>query len=228
MPVTHFPDPREADDEGLVAIGGDLHPESLLLAYRSGIFPWPIAGGKQPMTWFSPNPRAILEFDRLHVPRSLERVRKHSSFLFTVDEDFEAVIRACARIPRPGQRGTWIFAPMVTAYQELHRQGHAHSIEVWEVPGDGPRTLVGGVYGVDVDGVFAGESMFHLRPNASKLALLHLAGILSAANSDWMDIQMLTPHMAALGAREIPREEFLERLRVSRERGFRPFGKLRE
>ncbi|MDR3607651.1 MAG: leucyl/phenylalanyl-tRNA--protein transferase [Oligoflexia bacterium] len=220
MPVTQFPDPREADSDGLVAVGGDLEPETLILAYRSGIFPWPM--GRGPLPWCSPDPRAILEFERLHVPRSLKKSlgRAHGQrrLAFTVDQAFDAVIRACAKVPRPGQSGTWITPRMLKAYGEFHRRGYAHSIEVWE-----ENELIGGVYGVDVDGVFAGESMFHLKPNASKLGLLFLIDHLRAAGARWMDIQMLTPHMKALGAREIPRDEFLDRLALERQRGIRLF-----
>jgi leucyl/phenylalanyl-tRNA--protein transferase len=170
------------------------------------------------MPWFSPDPRAILEFDRLHIPRSLESARRKSKFRFTTDQAFEAVITACAKIPRPGQPGTWITQTLLRAYLEFHRQGYAHSIEVWEKD-----ELIGGIYGVDVDGVFAGESMFHLRPNASKLALLTLIERLHRAGAEWLDIQMLTPHMEALGAREIPRNDFLDRLEKDRRRGWRAF-----
>jgi len=220
MPVLSFPDPREAGTEGLVAIGGDLHPKTLLLAYRSGIFPWPVdeidpdTGKPYPLTWFSPPERAILERSRLHIPRSLALARKKSKFKFTWDRAFDQVISHCERAFRPGQSGTWITPGMRTAYQEFHRLGHAHSIEVW----DGEE-LVGGLYGVDVDGAFAGESMFHLRPNASKLALLEVMDRFAERGLDWIDIQMLTPHLEALGARLIPRDGFLDRLAETRAKG---------
>jgi leucyl/phenylalanyl-tRNA---protein transferase len=209
MPITRFPDPRLAGPEGLVAVGGDLSPESLLLAYRSGIFPWPIEGF--PLAWFSPDPRAILELKRLHVPRRLARTRKNTPLRFTADLAFGEVIRACARARAPA---TWITPQMLEAYCELHRLGHAHSVEVW----DG-QCLVGGIYGVLVDGVFAGESMFHSRRDASKLALLELVERLGRQRAAWIDIQMLTPHLEALGARAIPRNEFLALLERTRARG---------
>lgn len=207
-----------------MAFGGDLHPESLRLAYRQGIFPWPMEtpGGKPlPLTWFSPNPRAILDFSELHIPRSLERARKRCTWRFTQNQAFEAVIRACARTPRPGQKGTWINSEMLQAYVRFHHEGCAHSVEVWE-----GETLVGGIYGVDVDGAFAGESMFHLQPNASKLALLHLVDLLRQCGREWMDIQMMTPHLESLGAREISRDEFLEKLARAHARGLRPFSEV--
>ena len=204
--ITKFPDPRSADPEtGILASGGDLEPESLLLAYRQGIFPWPMKGF--PLLWFCPTRRGILFFKKLHFPRSLEKFRRKSSYTFTTDKAFGEVIRHCAKAPRPGERGTWITQPMIQAYTRLHELGYAHSIETWA--GD---KLVGGIYGVSVDGIFAGESMFHLKPNASKLALLHLVDLLTHEGVKWMDIQMVTPHMAILGAEEISRDDYLKLL----------------
>ncbi|MCM2279173.1 MAG: leucyl/phenylalanyl-tRNA--protein transferase [Oligoflexia bacterium] len=223
MPVTNFPNPSTADEHGILAWGGDLEPETLLLAYSRGIFPWPLSDIDEelPLAWFCPARRAILEFAGLHIPRSLERARKRKPFRFTIDQAFSEVIRHCARQPRPGQQGSWITPEMIEAYIELHRLGHAHSVEAWE--GD---TLVGGIYGVDAGGAFAGESMFHLRPNASKLALLHLVGHLHARGLDWMDIQILTPHLESLGARQITRDDFLRRLQQTRARGLSLFPKV--
>jgi len=202
--------------DGIVGVGGDLKPETLLYAYRRGIFPWPMEG--YPLTWFSPPERAILEFRNLHVPRSLERARRQSRLHFTFDQAFSKVIRHCAQVPRPGQDGTWITSRMVTGYQALHALGAAHSAEAWN--GD---QLVAGLYGVDVDGAFAAESMFHLQANASKLLLLTLFEHLGRQGLDWIDIQVLTPHLEALGARAIPRSEFLERLAKTRARGLKLF-----
>ena len=216
MPVLRFPDPRQATPEGVVAVGGDLHPETLRAAYREGIFPWPVAG--LPLLWFSPPERGVLDFAALHLPRSLRRARRRSRLRLTIDHAFEAVIDACAGTPRPDQDGTWITPAIREAYVRLHRLGIAHSVEAWD---DG--RLVGGIYGVDVDGAFAGESMFHAVPDASKLALLHLVDHLAARGLDWLDIQMLTPHMARLGARAIPRDDFLVRLAATRARGLRLF-----
>ncbi len=212
MPIRAFPDPNETDEEGVLAIGGDLEPESLVLAYSQGIFPWPISA-KLPLVWFSPPRRAVLEFDALHLPRSLKAAQKRAKFTLTLDQAFASVIRECARQPRPGQKGTWITRAMIAAYARLHELGLAHSAEAWS-----GETLVGGIYGVSIGGTFAGESMFHTEPNASKLALLHLVEHLRARGLEWMDIQVLTPHLEALGAREITRAEFLKRLKSAQAR----------
>ena len=220
MPVARFPDPKTATEDGLLAIGGDLHPQTLLLAYRSGIFPWPLSASpnayppfdKQetiPLTWFSPPERAILEFKALHLSRSLERARKKSAYRISLDEDFAQVIDRCRELRT--REGTWITAGMQEAYIELHRLGIAHSVEVWR-----GSDLVGGIYGVDVDGAFAGESMFHLEPNTSKLALLYLVDHLRERGLSWMDIQVMTPHMKALGAEVMSRDDFLARLQQTR------------
>lgn len=216
MPRVRFPDPRSASPEGIVAIGGNLEPETLLAAYRQGIFPWPVEG--LPLLWFCPPQRGVLDFADRHVPRSLLRARRRAGLRFTYDEAFPAVIRACAEKPRPGQPGTWITSEIASAYTRLHRLGVAHSVEAWR---DG--CLVGGLYGVDVDGAFAAESMFYHEANASKLALLELVEHLEAAGLDWIDIQVLTPHMARLGAKAIEREAFLDRLQRTRARGLRLF-----
>ncbi len=212
----NFPDPRSASPEGVVVLGGTLSTENLLRAYRRGIFPWPIEG--LPLPWFCPAERAILEFKDLHVSRSLRHARNRSEFRFTINQAFPAVIRACAEALRPDEAGTWITPQIISSYCELNRLGHAHSIEAWE-----DDALAGGIYGVEVDGAFGGESMFYLRPNASKLALLFLIERLQASGLDWMDIQMMTPHMEALGAKLITREEFLERLAATRARGLKLF-----
>ncbi len=235
MPITRFPDPRRTTEEGILALGGDLEPESLLLAYRQGIFPWPVDDeGESVLAWFCPPERAILEFSELHVPARLARTARQKPYEFTVNRDFRAVIEACAESPRPGQAGTWITQEMVEAYCELHRLGYAISVEANSPPHLLVETrvkndadhfqkaaehvsaavppLVGGIYGVLIDGVFAGESMFYRAPNASKLALLHLIEWLRAQGITWMDIQVMTPHMKALGAKNISRDEFLEKL----------------
>lgn len=218
MPVLRFPDPRTATEEGVVAVGGDLHPDSLLLAYRQGIFPWPVEG--MPLLWFSPAERGVLDFADLHLPRSLVRARRRSTLRCTIDKAFAAVIRACADAPRPGQAGTWITPEIITAYVRLHRMGIAHSVDVWH-----DDRLAGGIYGVDVDGAFAAESMFHREPNASKLALLFLVDHLRAHGLDWLDIEVLSPHLERLGAKAISRDEFLERLRRTRARRLRLFAR---
>lgn len=196
----------KADD--IIYFGGDLTTENLRNSYTRGIFPWTIEG--LPLPWFCPERRAILEFADLHISGSLRRAINKKSYTFTVDQAFEKVIRNCSRVFRPHEKGTWITEEFIAAYTDLHREGMAHSVEAWE--GD---VLVGGVYGVDCCGVFAGESMFHLKPNASKLALLHLIEHLSSRGATWLDIQVMTPHMQALGAKEIPRADFLEKLEAT-------------
>lgn len=206
-----FPDPLSAPYGDIVAVGGNLQPASLVTAYRRGIFPWPIEGC--PLPWFCPRERAILAFDDLHVPRRLARLARQSPFRFTIDQDFQRVMLNCAVVKRPEEQGTWITNEMFKAYCELHRLGHAHSVEAWE--GD---ELVGGVYGVDAGGAFAGESMFYLRPSASRLALLSLFEHLRGRGLEWIDIQVLTPHMQALGAKLVSRETFLDKLARALER----------
>jgi leucyl/phenylalanyl-tRNA---protein transferase len=202
--------------DDIVAVGGELDPETIVFAYRSGVFPWPVEG--LPLLWFCPRERAILEVDALHVGRSLARERRRTTLRFTVDAAFPAVIAACADAPRPDQEGTWITRGIVAAYTRLHRLGIAHSVEAWR--GD---ALAGGVYGVEIDGAFAAESMFHREPNASKLALLRLVDHVAARGLDWIDVQVMTPHLERLGARAIPRPAFLERLARTRARGLRLF-----
>ncbi len=211
-----FPDPRHARGD-IIAIGEDLSPDTLRDAYRHGIFPWP--HDELPLPWFSPRRRAVVFFDELHVGRSLSRTAKRSSFRFTFDRAFDAVIRACASVPRPEGEGTWIGPDISRAYTWLHGEGDAHSLEVW----DG-QELVGGVYGVDAGGVFTGESMFHLRSDASKLALLQLIEHLRSRGSTWLDCQIMTPHMRALGAREIARAHFLALLAEAQRRALPLFG----
>jgi leucyl/phenylalanyl-tRNA---protein transferase len=202
-----FPEPgsaiRQGPLAGLVAVGGDLSIDRLLLAYRSGLFPWT----EDPITWWSPDPRGIIELDRLHVPRSLDRVLRAGRFETTFDTAFERVIRACAA-PMPRREDTWITPGFVAAYTALHRAGHAHSVECW----DGDHELVGGIYGVAIGGFFAGESMFHRQPDASKVALVRLVERLRAGGFRLLDVQMLTSVVRAMGGSAIPREEYLNRL----------------
>ncbi len=200
-----FPNPRQADAEGLVAIGGDLSVARLLLAYRSGIFPWTV----DPITWWSPDPRGIFEFDRFHIPRSLAKVLRQEIFETTVDRAFRRVMEGCAA-SAPGRRSTWITREFVEAYGQLHKQGHAHSVECWQ-----GEELVGGIYGVAIGGFFAGESMFHSANNASKVALSHLVKHLRQKGFLLFDIQMLTPITSRLGGVNIPRAEYLQRLSVA-------------
>jgi leucyl/phenylalanyl-tRNA--protein transferase len=197
-----FPDPRLAEAQGLVAIGGDLSVDRLLLAYRSGIFPWTVS----PVSWWSPDPRAILEFNQLHVGESLQKVLRKNVFRVTMDTAFAQVIQQCAA-PTPGRTDTWITQEFIEAYTRLHERGHAHSLECWR---DGE--LAGGIYGVAIGGFFAGESMFHRVSNASKIALYHLVEHLRKREFKLLDIQMLTPVTKQMGGVTIPRAEYLARL----------------
>lgn len=193
-----FPDPNESDDDGLVAIGGDLSPRRLLHAYEHGIFPWYDEG--VPPLWWSPNPRTIIDNDDLHVSRSLRRVLRKNTFRVTWDQSFEAVMRACG--VREG--GTWILPEMIEAYVALQRLGVAHSIEVWS-----GAELVGGLYGVQRGALFAAESMFHRRTDASKVALVYAVRSAFRAGITLFDVQLMTHHLESMGAREIPRSEYL-------------------
>jgi leucyl/phenylalanyl-tRNA--protein transferase len=210
-----FPDPRYAPGD-VIAIGDDLRVETLREAYRKGIFPWP--SDDMPLPWFSPRRRAVLVFDELHVGRSLQKARRRNEVSFTIDRDFPAVIRACSDVERSDQDGTWISGPMITAYTRLHDAGDAHSVEVWL-----GEELVGGLYGVDAGGVFTGESMFHKRPDASKLALLFLIDHLRSRGASFLDCQVMTPHMEALGARLITRARFLDLLAEAQAKGLSIF-----
>lgn len=213
--MSTFPDPRYAPSD-VVAMGEDLRVDTLREAYHKGIFPWPHDG--LPLPWFSPRRRAVIFFDELHVGRSLRKSANRSPFTFTIDRDFRSVITACSEAVRPDQDGTWIEPVIVAAYTHLHDAGDAHSIEVWE-----DETLVGGLYGVDAGGVFTGESMFHIRPDASKLALLFLVDHLRARGAHFLDCQVMTPHMDALGAREITRARFLDMLAETQAKGLKLF-----
>lgn len=206
-PRAPFPAPAGAlrEPNGLLAFGGGLEPERLLAAYRQGIFPWYSAG--EPILWWSPDPRACFDTARFRLSRRLRRELRHSAWRLSADRAFDAVVAACAVAPRPGQHGTWITAEMRQAYGELHRLGHAHSVEVW----DGA-TLVGGIYGVSAGSVFAGESMFSARSGGSKVALAALCRALAGWGVDLLDAQVPNPHLAALGAFELPRTEYLRRL----------------
>jgi len=197
-----FPDHRAANREGLLALGGDLSVPRLILAYRSGIFPWT----DEPLTWWSPDPRAIFEINKFRPPKRLETKLRHHPFTLTMDRDFSSVIQACAK-PGPGRESTWISPRFIKAYIELHRAGHAHSVEVWQ-----QNALVGGIYGVSIHGFFAGESMFHRVTDASKIALCHLMDHLRTRNFELFDTQVLSPLTARLGAIEIRRRDYLERL----------------
>jgi leucyl/phenylalanyl-tRNA--protein transferase len=200
-----FPPPDYADPSGLLAVGGDLSNERLLEAYRLGIFPW--YSDDQPILWWSPDPRLILDLRDFKISRSLGKTLRKGLFNVTFDHAFEEVIRACAVVPREAQNGTWITVEMQEAYVNLHGLGYAHSVESWF-----GGKLAGGLYGVSLGKCFFGESMFHLKTDASKVALATLVEKLKSWDFHFIDSQMTTEHMLRLGAKELPRRIFLKRL----------------
>jgi leucyl/phenylalanyl-tRNA---protein transferase len=200
-----FPRPEQADPSGLLAVGGDLSSERLLEAYRLGIFPW--YSGDEPILWWSPDPRLVLDLGDFKISRSLRKTLNKEIFDVTFDQAFGEVIRACALVPRDGQPGTWITDDMQEAYVRLHKLGYAHSVESWF---DGK--LAGGLYGVSLGKAFFGESMFHRTADASKVALAALVERLKLWKFHFIDAQMPTAHLLRLGAKELPRRVFLKRL----------------
>jgi leucyl/phenylalanyl-tRNA--protein transferase len=218
--AARFPDPHNYEfpewvlyedyfyySRDIVSFGDELTVENLRRAYNLGIFPWHVDG--LPLPWYCPEKRAILEFTELHIPKSLERAQRKGDFTFSINKDFRAVIENCSHVTRAKEKGTWITSEFIEAYCDLHDAGSAHSVEAW----DADNNLVGGLYGVDAGGVFCGESMFHTASNASKLALIFLIEYLQRRGSTWLDVQVMTPHIKALGAREIRRKEFLRKLK---------------
>ena len=197
--------PELGDPEGLIGVGGDLSPDTLVRAYAEGVFPWYNEG--DPLLWWSPDPRAVIELDGLHVSRRLARTIRSGKFRTTVDRRFAEVMRACGETRA---EGTWVTGDMLAAYTELHRRGFAHSLEVWQ-----GADLAGGIYGVAVGGLFAGESMFHHTTDASKVALVALVERLRQRWYVLFDVQMTTDHTERMGAVEIPRSEYLRRLRAA-------------
>ena len=204
--MIEFPDPSEANREGLLAMGGNLEPETLMAAYSAGIFPWYSEG--QPILWWSPDPRMVLFPEEFHCSRRLARRLRQPRFRFTFDECFAQVIRACALTPRKDETGTWITGEMIAAYERLHQLGRAHSVEVWQ----GER-LIGGLYGVLQAGIFFAESMFSRQTDGSKMAMARLVDMAIRRGWKLIDCQFQTPHLASLGAREISRSQFLDLLR---------------
>ncbi|MEW5852842.1 MAG: leucyl/phenylalanyl-tRNA--protein transferase [Myxococcota bacterium] len=200
-----FP-PVEHAEDGVLAVGGDLRPERLLLAYRRGIFPWYHEG--IPIIWHSPDPRCVLRAEALNVNRSLRKTIKRGTYQVRFDTAFRDVIRACKKAPRPGQDGTWITGDMERAYTQLHELGYAHSVEAYDEQG-----LAGGLYGVSIGHMFFGESMFTLRPDASKVAMVALVERLRGWGFSVVDCQVANHHTLNLGAEEWPRERYLEVLR---------------
>ncbi|MEA3478185.1 MAG: leucyl/phenylalanyl-tRNA--protein transferase [Bacteroidota bacterium] len=203
-----FPHPEEALEDGLLAVGGDLSMERILLAYQQGIFPWYSEGS--PILWWSTNPRMVLFPDKLVITKSLQQVINRKAYEVKFDHDFSTVIRQCASVARKEQAGTWITEEIVQAYELLHHQGYAHSVEAYD-----EGELVGGLYGISMGKVFFGESMFHLKPDASKVALYYLVEKLKSWHFQLIDAQQETEHLKRMGAIAIPRKEFLEILKTA-------------
>ena len=201
-----FPPVETADENGFLAIGGDLSPERLLEAYRSGIFPW--YNEEDPICWWSPDPRFVLFPDELHVSKSMKQVISSNQFSFTINRAFEQVIRACSTVKRKDANGTWINEEMIEAYCRLHKYGHALSAEAWE-----DNKLVGGLYGIKMGELFFGESMFSMMTNASKFAFIKFVQQLQAEGLKLVDCQMHTGHLESLGAVMVPRKQFIEILK---------------
>jgi leucyl/phenylalanyl-tRNA--protein transferase len=201
-----FPPASQATAEGLVAVGGDLGTDRLMLAYRSGIFPW--FNDDSLILWWSPDPRTVLFPQKLKISRSMNKVLSKNRFSVTRNRNFSEVITQCALVRRKNQSGTWITERMLEAYEELHKLGHAVSYEVWE-----DKKLVGGLYGIDLGNVFCGESMFSLVSNASKVAFIHMVRELGQKGYRCIDCQVYSDHLASLGAEELPREAFLRILK---------------
>ncbi len=206
-----FPNPEQANPDGLLAMGGDLSPEVLQEAYTQGIFPWP-QDEEIPLLWFSPPQRGVLFLDQLKVPKATRRKIKKEHFQVTFNKDFQKVIESCARVPRSSDTKTWIIPGMIEAYTELHKRGQAISVEAWR-----DEQLVGGLYGVLFKGVFSGESMFFLESEASKVCLVTLAEDLLKKGHSWIDIQMVTPLLEQFGGEYIPRKDFLNMLKKRHE-----------
>lgn len=200
-----FPPVELADNNGLLAIGGDLLPERLILAYKNGIFPWYNEG--EPIIWYSPNPRMVLFPKKLKISKSMRKIIKMGKFTVTFNQNFLGVINHCKNINRKGQNGTWITIEMKIAYQKLHELGFAKSVEVWDSD-----KLVGGLYGIDLGNIFCGESMFSKENNASKIAFIALTKKLEKENYSLIDCQVYNDHLASLGAEEIARNEFVKLL----------------
>lgn len=211
MAIVDFPPIDQSDEHGLLALGGDLEISSLLLAYSRGIFPWPI-NEEYPLAWFSPDPRGILEYSKLHLPTSFKKYLRSNIHHVTFNKDFEAVIEGCSKSTnRKDQVGTWITDEIIQAYIRFFNAGHAYSVEVWNQADE----LVGGLYGVTIGQYISGESMFYLESNASKFALYSLMERLNDNDIGWLDTQMVTPVVENLGGVELERSDFIEKLQKS-------------
>lgn len=209
MAIRNFPPVDFADENGLLAIGGDLEPHSLILAYKNGIFPWPHEN--YPLLWFAPPQRAVIFLEEAHISRSLRKESKRTKLTFSQNKAFREVMQNCSELTnRPGQRGTWITPQIIDAYEELFHRNHAYSVEAWN-----GKELVGGFYGVHVGKYYGGESMFYREPNASKLAFIYFMDQLKHKGIPWLDCQTLTHTFEGFGAREIPRAEFMNLLGIA-------------
>ena len=200
-----FPSPHLSSPEGIVAVGGDLRPERVLLAYKKGIFPW--FEKDDFLIWWSPDPRMVLYLDEIKISKSMRLLMKKNKYEITYNRAFSEVVKSCAQVKRFGQSGTWITPGLMNVYNILHEQGHAHSVEIW----DGTK-LVGGLYGIDIGDIFCGESMFSKASNSSKIALIYLSKELKKNNYKFIDCQVPTAHLASLGAKTISRKDFLKYL----------------
>ena len=207
-----FPNPRYAMKEGLLAYGGDLNPDRVLMAYRRGIFPWYNEG--DPILWWSPDPRLLLYPDDFKIRRSFRKKLRQKRFTVKLDHDFETVMRHCASVPRHGQEGTWILPEVIECYTQLHSRGFAHSIEVY----DEEERLFGGLYGISVGEAFFGESMFSLAPDGSKIALAHLVALAKRWDFAFIDCQIPSEHLMRLGAVRVDRDRFLDELEATQQK----------
>ena len=199
-----FPDPRLADEDGCLAVGGDLSIDRLLLAYQHGIFPWFSFRDNEEPVWYCPHERFVIFPDEIHISHSMRTLLNKKKYTFTLNEDFESVIHNCSKL-RYEEEGAWLGEDIIKAYTELHRQGFAASVEVWE-----EERLVGGLYGVNIGSAFFGESMFSLVPSGSKLALIHLAKTMQELNGSIIDCQLKTAHLESMGGRYISYDEYMK------------------
>ena len=200
-----FPSPKLATNEGIVAIGGDLNPLRILEAYKNGIFPW--FNDDENLIWWSPDPRMVLFPEKIKLSKSFRSFLKKKEYRVSFNENFESVIESCSNIKRVGQKGTWITSGLKKSFIKLHEMGHAHSVEVWH-----QNVIIGGLYGLDLGNIFCGESMFSKKPNASKVALYYLCKELKSNYYKFIDCQVPSEHLRSLGAEEISRNSFLEKL----------------
>lgn len=211
MAIHNFPPIEQADENGLLAIGGDLEVSSLLTAYKNGIFPWPISD-EFPLAWFSPDPRGILDFENFHISKSFKKFLARTDMTIEFNTNFESVIMNCSMAKRKDQAGTWITDHIIEGYINLHKAGYAYSVETY-LNKDGMKRMVGGLYGTCISNFFSGESMYHIEDNASKFALYALVEKLKSMNITWLDTQMVTPVVKSMGGNEITRDDFINRLK---------------